>query len=119
RMISRRLVFLVSIAATGISFFTLGVLHTRRENAAIRAAYDANVASLRAEVRREIQNGEHAIVPTTGVALPKAKDDTDTPATPTARAKFLAEIKQELQSEMGLLPVHLLRDRRSSFVELY
>ena len=32
---------------------------------------------------------------------------------------MVAEIKQELQSEMGLLPVQLLRDRRSSFVELY
>jgi hypothetical protein len=32
---------------------------------------------------------------------------------------MVAQIKQELQSEMGLLPVHLLRDRRSSFVELY
>jgi hypothetical protein len=32
---------------------------------------------------------------------------------------MVREIKQELQSEMGLLPVHLLRDRRSSFVELY
>ena len=32
---------------------------------------------------------------------------------------MVAEIKQELQSEMGLLPVHLLRDRRASFVELY
>ena len=31
----------------------------------------------------------------------------------------MAEIKQQLQSEMGLLPVHLLRDRRMSFVELY
>jgi hypothetical protein len=32
---------------------------------------------------------------------------------------MVAEIKQELQSEMGLLPVQMLRDRRSSFVELY
>ena len=32
---------------------------------------------------------------------------------------MVAEIKQQLQSEMGLLPVHLLRDRRASFVELY
>jgi hypothetical protein len=29
------------------------------------------------------------------------------------------EIKKQLQSEMGLLPVQLLRDRRRSFVELY
>src|SRR5262249_60310308 len=35
------------------------------------------------------------------------------------RAKMVAEIKQELQAEMGLLPVHLFRERRSSFVELY
>ena len=32
---------------------------------------------------------------------------------------MVAEIKEQLQTEMGLLPVHLLRDRRSSFVELY
>ena len=32
---------------------------------------------------------------------------------------IVAEIKQELQTEMGLLPVQLLRDRRASFVELY
>jgi len=32
---------------------------------------------------------------------------------------MVKEIKEQLQTEMGLLPVHLLRDRRSSFVELY
>ena len=36
-----------------------------------------------------------------------------------ARASMVTEIKEQLQTEMGLLPVHLLRDRRSSFVELY
>src|SRR5439155_15100029 len=37
----------------------------------------------------------------------------------STRAEIVTEIKQELQSEMGLLPVQLLRERRSSFVELY
>ncbi len=37
----------------------------------------------------------------------------------SARARMVDQIKQELQHEMGLLPVHLLRDRRASFVELY
>ena len=32
---------------------------------------------------------------------------------------MIADIKRELQSEMGLLPLALLRDRRTSFVELY
>ena len=36
-----------------------------------------------------------------------------------ARARMVADIKRELQSEMGLLPLQLLRERRSSFVELY
>ena len=40
-------------------------------------------------------------------------------AAASARANMVTEIKQELQNEMGLLPVHLLRERRSSFVELY
>src|SRR4029077_20750190 len=36
-----------------------------------------------------------------------------------ARAALVAEVKQQLASEMGLVPVSILRDRRSSFVELY
>src|SRR5262249_40386949 len=43
---------------------------------------------------------------------------TDT-ASPSSRARMVAEIKKQLESEMGLLPVQMLRDRRSSFVELY
>jgi hypothetical protein len=36
-----------------------------------------------------------------------------------SRASIVAEVKKELTSEMGLMPVNLLRERRSSFVELY
>ena len=35
-----------------------------------------------------------------------------------SRAALVDEIKRQLQSEMGLLPVRLLRERRESFVEL-
>ena len=35
------------------------------------------------------------------------------------RERMVADIKRELQNEMGLLPLALLRDRRTSFVELY
>ena len=31
---------------------------------------------------------------------------------------MVEEIKKQLQSEMGLMPVRLLRERRASFVEL-
>jgi S1-C subfamily serine protease len=35
------------------------------------------------------------------------------------REALIDEVKQQLQTEMGLLPVTLLRERRDSFVELY
>jgi hypothetical protein len=36
-----------------------------------------------------------------------------------ARAAIVADVKRQLQDEMGLLPLNLLRDRSKSFVELY
>jgi hypothetical protein len=36
----------------------------------------------------------------------------------TPQTALVDEIKRQLQSEMGLLPVRLLRERRESFVEL-
>src|SRR5687767_8909115 len=35
------------------------------------------------------------------------------------RAAIVADVKRQLQDEMGLFPLTLLRERRSSFVELY
>jgi S1-C subfamily serine protease len=54
-------------------------------------------------------------------ATPAAQEATTAgPRSDTeARAALVAEVKQELIKEMGLLPVSVLRDRRSSFVELY
>ena len=37
----------------------------------------------------------------------------------TARASIIADVKRQLPDEMGLLPLNLLRDRSTSFVELY
>jgi len=36
-----------------------------------------------------------------------------------SRAAIVADVKRQLQSEMGLLPLNLLRERKESFVELY
>jgi S1-C subfamily serine protease len=36
-----------------------------------------------------------------------------------SRAALVADIKRQLKSEMGLLPVSMLRERRASFVEMY
>jgi hypothetical protein len=107
---SRRTVFLVSLIATAISFFTLGVTGARRSDAAAQASYESMLEAIRSQVKSELGKGANNPLPegTAGALTGKAD-----------RESIVAEIKQELQSEMGLLPVQLLRDRRSSFVELY
>ena len=116
-MVTRRLVFVTSIVATAVSSFTLGVMHTRYADAQGLEATDAQIASLRAEIRTQLSRASHtdAVSPagTTGTVAQKSEPSN------SARARMVAEIKQQLQTEMGLLPLNLLRDRRSSFVELY
>jgi hypothetical protein len=119
-MMSRRLIFTTSTLATAILFFMLGVVHSRRDAAANRASYDAKLDAIRDEVRTQLgtaRRGESVVAAGTSGRMSTVKSD----AAPTGagRASMVAEIKEQLQTEMGLLPVHLLRDRRSSFVELY
>jgi hypothetical protein len=113
-MISRRFLVLVAIVTTATSFFLLGVFHARAGDAMDRAAYEAKLDAIRAEVHSQLgktRSGEHP-AGTSGAGA-------EVFAPGPGRASMVAEIKRELQSEMGLLPVQLLRDRRSSFVELY
>jgi len=114
-MVSRRVVFLSSILATAISFFTLGLMHARDTGASMRAAYDARLDALRDEVHREL--GKDPVPAGTSGETTRPHAAGKVPQ--GTRARMVAEIKEELQSEMGLLPLHLLRERRSSFVELY
>jgi hypothetical protein len=119
-MVSRRLVSITSILATAIICFTVGVVHMRRHDAESRASYEHDMQALRSEMRAELdrsRGGEPEAVPAATTGKTHA---TSFPGDATgSRARMVAEIKQELQSEMGLLPVQLLRERRSSFVELY
>ena len=118
-MISRRFLVLIAIVTTATSFFLLGVFHARAGDAVDRAAYDAKLDAIRAEVKSQLGTTRR------GGALPAGTSGGETwdAASPApgdaARANMVAEIKQALQNEMGLLPLQLLRDRRISFVELY
>jgi Trypsin-like peptidase domain len=121
-MVNRRLVFVTSIVATAVWSFALGVIHTRRADALEQTSYHDEIEELRAEMHLQLGHAPKgdAVLPagTTGVTL--ANDPVaDAAPSMSARLKMMAEIKQQLQSEMGLMPVHLLRDRRTSFVELY
>ncbi len=122
-MVSRRTVFFAAVIATAVSFYTLGIIHARHTDAIVERAYDAKIDAIRAEVQTELgrtRRIDAAVVPAgTSGQTNTPKDSTAVTPTRTERDRMVAEIKQELQNEMGLLPVHLLRDRRSSFVELY
>jgi hypothetical protein len=121
----RRLLIPITLAAVAALFFVLGIIHERTDQAVVRATYDAQLDSIRAELRQERKTrGQAAVVPASmsGEAGAGAATGTTGKArTPAdiARERMVSEIKQELQSEMGLLPLQLLRDRRASFVELY
>jgi len=110
--VSRRTVFLTSLIATAVSFFTLGVTGARRSDATAQASYEATLAAIRSEVKKRAGQGHAHQRTAAGTAGHVAAGDA-------TRAQIVAEIKAELQSEMGLVPVQLLRDRRTSFVELY
>ena len=84
-------------------------------DASVRAAYDARLEALRDEVHRELGKDPLPAGTSGETTRPRAAGKV----LQGTRAQMVAEIKEELQSEMGLLPVHLLRERRSSFVELY
>jgi hypothetical protein len=119
-MVTRRLVFSTSILATAISSFTLGVLHTRSSDA--DPSSSPTLEAIRAEVRSELRKTpKTSAVVTAGTSghMGERTDATDAVPSKAARARMVADIKRELQHEMGLVPVTLLRDRRSSFVELY
>ena len=122
-MISRRVIFLTLIIALATSFFALalGVVYTRPSEAAARAANDARLEAIRAQVRAELgsEARRDAALPSGTIRGMEQRLTEASAQSAIERAKIVAEIKQELFDEMGLLPVRLLRDRRSSFVELY
>jgi S1-C subfamily serine protease len=101
-------------ALSAVMFFGLGSFLAARQ-----AAENENeqIAALRAEVgilKRQRTDGASG---TSGKLI-----DTHAPAASMddhSRAALVADIKRQLKTEMGLLPVSMLRERRASFVEMY
>ena len=78
------------------------------------AANDARLTALSEDVARGAER-RRAVQPagTTGDRQPDV-----VAASGDARTALVDEVKRQLQNEMGLFPVRLLRERRESFVEL-
>lgn len=114
-MRARLLLFFAALLAIAASFFVLGVFHARTEEAEARASYDARLEAVQNAVRTA--RGP-AGVPDVHPAGTTGRLSGAAPTDP-ARGDLVEAVKQQLQSEMGLVPVSLLRDRRGSFVELF
>ena len=101
-------------AFSAIVFFSLGNLIAARGATSTEGEQLAQIAALRAEVGA-LKRQRLEILGTSGriEAGPGRSMDDE------SRAALVADIKQQLKTEMGLLPVSMLRDRRQSFVELY
>ena len=99
---------------SAILFFSLGSFLAARQAA---AGETDQIAALRAEIGAlKRQRGETGTsgrtASTTETAVVGGMDER-------SRAALVAEIKQQLKSEMGLMSLSLLRQRKESFVELY
>jgi S1-C subfamily serine protease len=111
-MSARRTLPAVLATAFALLFFGLGNFLGARQN----ADSDGQLATMRAEIA-QLKRRSLEAAGTTGRAAP-ATTSLLSPEDP-ARASMVADIKRQLQDEMGLLPLTLLRERSASFVELY
>jgi S1-C subfamily serine protease len=105
-MSHRRIVPVVLSLAIALLFFGLGSYLTARQQ--------ADSAERLAELRAEVD-----LLRRRDMATPAGTTGRVTTDDEARRAALVEDVKRQLQHEMGLLPLHLLRERRESFVELY
>ena len=102
----------VIASAFGLFFFGLGSYLAARPSADAQqelAALKAEIESLKQQPTKP--TGTAGLAAAAPAPAPMTSDDN--------RAAIVADVKRQLQTEMGLLPLTLIRDRRQSFVELY
>lgn len=104
----RVVVPVVAASAFATLFFGLGTLTARP------GVEPEQIAALRAEID-QLRKTQPA-VGTSGLAAAEADS---LPAGDLGRAALVEDVKRQLQTEMGLVPLNLIRNRRQSFVELY
>ena len=109
-MSTRRAVPAVLASAFALLFFSLGNYLAARQS----AESDGRIAALRAEIAL-MRRHQLTVTGTSGTS----GTDPSTAIDPESRTSIIEDVKRQLQAEMGLFPVSLLRERRDSFVELY
>ena len=101
-------------AASAVLFFGLGSYLGARPS----VDPQQELVALRTDIDLLRKQQELAPAPTAGSGSPPRVVGDDV-FDNEKRAAIVADVKRQLQTEMGLLPLTLIRDRRQSFVELY
>ena len=123
----RRIVLLTVLVFSLASLaFSVGSWSAHRTMARQLADNDAQLVALRDDMAEGILEMRQARAPrasgTDGerrpAVVPASGADRAVDSAAPQQNALVEEIKRQLQSEMGLLPVRLLRERRESFVEL-
>jgi hypothetical protein len=107
---SRPVLFTAITAMLALACFAIGSYWGARQ----AIATDTRIESLRSELASLRRNDVLRATGTTGrgePAKPALSEDV--------RSTMVQDIKRQLQAEMGLLPLQLLKSRKESFVELY
>ena len=112
----RRVVLYVGLTFSLSSLaFSLGSWNAQRQMSRQIADNDARLEALRDDVARNILEMRRELPFASGTA---GRQPEVVAAGGTQQSALVDEIKRQLQNEMGLFPVQLLRDRKESFVEL-
>lgn len=115
----RRFVAYMGLAVSGaILCFSIGAYTAQHSMSLQLAENDARITALRDEMAKSILAIRQAQAPRASATDGQHKPGVVGASGPSEGAPLVEEIKRQLQSEMGLLPVRLLRERRESFVEL-
>src|SRR5262245_31437151 len=118
----RRFIAYTAIAVGGAALcFAAGAYSAQQSIVLQLAENDARIAALRDEVARSILKTRQAETAnhTFGTGGRQVEErQPEVVAASGTTSPLVAEIKRQIQSEMGLLPVRLLRERRESFVEM-
>jgi hypothetical protein len=109
-MSTHRTIPAVLASAFALLFFGLGNYLGARQT----ADSDGQLAAMKTEIA-QLKRRSFEAAGTTG----RSPTVADIPNAESSRASIVADVKRQLQDEMGLLPLNLLRDRSTSFVELY
>jgi len=116
--VRRLILHLLLVPIVASAFFGFGRYSAGDGERRALAARDAGIDALRTEVSRALATLQTEDVDRR-IATRGGAVEVPPEVLAAERALLVSEVKRQIQDEMGLLPLRMLKERRRSFVELY